>query len=252
MLGLKNTDLLDTLYGGIAGEMCIPNIEELFKLQDSNEDSFVPDAKQSHPPPEQICSAKPDYEIIPTCEISTAQHDPTVDIRPRIWDAEAKSWPLLDTGSQASVLKPLQSDRIDPSILLETVNGQGMNCYGKRPHSIQIGRKMYHIEAVISDTTDNILGMDFISKYKFEFRWGEFGDLLFYDPKAQISTPCQFVKVPKGVLPRVAAVTHQSRPPEVTPDVLLQTFAVASLKALDDNLPQQKQIPLAYKKLLEE
>ena len=114
-------------------------IEELFKNQDSNEDVFVPDAKQC-PPPEQIISDKKDYEIIPTCEISSATLDPDVDIRPRIWDAEAKSWTLLDTGSQASVLKPNQSDKVDPSILLETVNGQGMKCYGKRSHSIRINR----------------------------------------------------------------------------------------------------------------
>ena len=118
MLGLtENTDLLDNLYGGIAGEIYMPNIEELFPLQDSQEDFSVPDSKQC-PPPEQFSNANNnDFEIIPAEEISAVSLDPSIDIRPRIWDAQAKEWTLLDTGSQASVLKPTPDDRIDPLLV---------------------------------------------------------------------------------------------------------------------------------------
>ena len=91
---------------------------------------------------------------------------------------------MVDTGSQVSVLKPGPTDKVNPSLLLEAVNGSNMKCYGKKKHQVRLGRKTYEIEAVIADTNDSILGMDFIYKYKLEFRWGPFGDLYLYDKKS--------------------------------------------------------------------
>ena len=85
-----------------------------------------------------------------------------------------------------SCLKPSPSDVVNPRLRLETVDGSEIPCYGKKNYSIRIGRKEYHIDAVISKTTDAILGMDFIKKYKIEQRWDEFGDYYLWDPKAQI------------------------------------------------------------------
>ena len=72
--------------------------------------------------------------------------------------------------------KPFVEPLIDTSIILEAVDGTKMPCYGKRKIIIQIGRKQYHQEVFITNTSEIILGMDFIHKYKMEFRWGPFGD----------------------------------------------------------------------------
>ena len=100
---------------------------------------------------------------------------------------------MIDTGSMVSVVAPKPDDVVNPQIRLESADGSLMDCYGKRQYTIRLGRKEYHIEAAISKTTDTILGMDFIMKYRFDFRWNEFGDLYLWDPKAQIKSLCQFV-----------------------------------------------------------
>ena len=127
------------------------------------------------------------------------------DVRPRVLDGISKQYLLVDTGSQCSVTKPSPEDKLRPDLRLEAVDGSLLKCYGTRPLELRLNRKQYKIQTVISDTTDNILGMDFIDKYGFEFRRGEFGDLYLYDPKAQISVPCQFVNMSPS-LPRVASL----------------------------------------------
>ena len=84
---------------------------------------------------------KEDYEVIPTHEVFATTVDEEYDIRPRVWDAQAKSWTLLDTGSQVSVLKPSATDVLNPNLRLETVDGSALGCYGRKKHSIRLGRK---------------------------------------------------------------------------------------------------------------
>ena len=104
------------------------------------------------------------------------------------------------------MVPPEPTDQINPHIRLESADGSNIDCYGRRPYSIRLGRKQYNITAAISKTTDIILGMDFLYMYKFEFRWNEFGDLYLWDPKAQIKALCQFVKT-NNSLPRVASIS---------------------------------------------
>ena len=174
-LGLKYTDLNDTLYGGIAGILHHPdtiNIEDNFVLadaklsQDNASDINIPTLPET----------SPEYEVVPTEEIFAASLDGTVDIRPRVYDAKTDTWVLVDTGSMVSCIKPEASDTINPHLRLETVDGSEIPCYGRKNYSIRLGRKEFHIPAVISKTTDTILGMDFIKKYRFDLRWDEFGD----------------------------------------------------------------------------
>ena len=124
MLGindLNKIDILDTLYGGDAGMPYLPE----FNFNHSRDSSSLPDSKQV---PQE--SSQLDYEIVPTHEISSASFDELIDIRPRIYDKIAKSWTLLDTGSQISVLKPGPEDVLDPRLQLETVDGSKMGCFG--------------------------------------------------------------------------------------------------------------------------
>ena len=105
-------------------------------------------------------------EIIPTNEVFAAALEEDVDIRPRVWCNKSKKWLLCDTGSQVSVVPPSDGDVLQPHLRLETVAGTQMACYGKKMLTVRLNRKEYHIEAVISKTTDTILGMDFLDKYK--------------------------------------------------------------------------------------
>ena len=52
--------------------------------------------------------------------------------------------------------------------------------------------------AVICDVSQEILGMDFINKYRLNFEWDEFdqSELWLVDRKAQIKAPLQVVTVP--------------------------------------------------------
>ena len=89
------------------------------------------------------------------------------------------------------------------------------NCYGRKNHTIRLGRKEFHINAAISNTTDNILGMDFIHKYKLDFRWNEFGDLFIIDKKAGIKSLLKHYALPHNSAPRiiesdVLSISHDS------------------------------------------
>ena len=50
----------------------------------------------------------------------------------------------------------------------------------------------------MADTTDSILGMDFIGKFKLGFIWDDFdqSELYIYDKKAQIQKQLQIVTIP--------------------------------------------------------
>ena len=174
-----------------------------------------------------------------------------IDIRPRIYDGITKEWILIDTGSQCSVTKAKPEDSIRPDILLETVDGTHMKCYGTKPLELRLGRKQYKIDTVIAKSTDTILGMDFLDKYGFEFRRGEFGDLYLYDPKSQSSTLCQFIKT-NSSLPRVSAIRVSSSIPRPSHSSMssLDIFGLAAL-SVDSSPEIQKALPEDYRKLLE-
>ena len=108
---------------------------------------------------------------------------------------------------------------------------------------------------VITNTTEIILGMDFIKNYKMDLRLGEFGDYLLYDTIAKITTPLEFVKFPKGHLPsvnRVAAV-KVTEPPPSSSEAAWQLFQVSAVQAVPDpgDKPDMKTIPEKYQKLIE-
>ena len=101
---IENNKLLhDTLYNGLAGELYQPEIH-------IQEDSPVSDqSKQCLPdlPKSDIAN----YEIVPPEELLTAalEEDGKFDIRPRVWDNVTKTFSLVDTGSQCSVLRPVEA-----------------------------------------------------------------------------------------------------------------------------------------------
>ena len=197
--------------------MPIPNLQD---IQDNQDIPYVSDqAKQCQN------KSKIEPEVIPTHQAFAAQLDQQVDIRPRFFDKNSNQWILLDTGAQCSCAPPSPQDSPDPNLAVEAVDGSLMTCYGRKQQSFHTGRKQYHQQMIITNTTEVILGMDFIKNYKIDFRWNEFGDYFMYDTKADISTPLEFVKFPKGQLPGVSRVAVVSAPrvqfhdPKVTDQV---------------------------------
>ena len=82
-----------------------------------------------------------------------------------------KKWFLVDSGSQITATVRSPEDKIDPNIRLVAVNGSRINTYGTKEIEVKMNRKSYRIEAVICDIQQDILGMDFINKYKLLYKF---------------------------------------------------------------------------------
>ena len=113
-------------------------------------------------------------EIVPTIEAVNMLTAGRVDLRPRLVDSSTGEARLLDSGAQISATRRRPEDKIDTSVNLVAVNGSKINTYGVRNLEIKIGRKQYSIPAVICDVRQDILGADFVNKYKLGLEWDDF------------------------------------------------------------------------------
>ena len=97
--------------------------------------------------------------------------------------------------------KKLPEDKVDDTINLIAVNGSRIKTYGNREIKVKIGRKAYTMPAIICDIDQDILGMDFLSKYKLGFEWDgiDQSELYLVDKKADIRKLLQTVTVPIGL-----------------------------------------------------
>ena len=237
----ENIDIQDTLYGGDAGKIDISTL----KPDDDNLMS-ISDAKWSQ-------SIIKDEDIIPSHQAASyAMQNLDVDISPRFYDPLSKSWSLVDTGAQVSCCPPSADDKIDRSLQLETVDGSKMPCYGKKTFSFRIGRKTYHQEVFITNTTEIILGMDFIYPNRMDLRWGEFGDYYLYDTRAKISGLLQFVKTPKNSLPRIQKVSSVSVTPPSLQEFSSVEWNLFQVSAIQESgtKNQKEKIPPEYLHLI--
>ena len=132
------------------------------------------------------------------------------DIRPRLLDKATGAFRLIDSGSQITATRRQPDDKIDPTLKLVAVNGSQIQTYGIRQLNIKIGRKSYEIPAVICDIQQDILGMDFLNKYKLGFEWDDFDqtELYLVDKKSKIKAELQMVTVPSD-LQRVHYLSHK-------------------------------------------
>ena len=108
-----------------------------------------------------------------------------VDIRPRLVDKATGVARLVDTGSQISVTAKRSGDKIDNSVKLVAVNGTRIDTFGVRDVEFKIGRKSYKVSAIICDVEQDILGMDFMTKFKLNLEWCDESELYIVDKKAQ-------------------------------------------------------------------
>ena len=140
------------------------------------------------------------------------------DIRPRLLDKSSGTQRLIDSGSQISVAKKGPDDKLDNSVKLVAVNGSKIETFGQKELVVKIGRKEYRMPAIICDVQQDILGMDFITKYRLNFEWDDFDqtELYLVDRKANIKSELQIVTVPKST-PRIDYIDASGAEPSRQP-----------------------------------
>ena len=186
-------------------------------------------------------------EISALDAVAWVQGSRGLDTRPKLFDNASKSWKMCDTGSMVTVVKKGQGDKIDKTKILEAVNGSAIKVFGQKEIEVRIGRKSYKINAIIADVDQDILGWDFIEKFRLNFEWNAFGDLIIHDRKAKIKSTLKCVTVPSGSN-RYSSVfdVHQSSFPEI------EAFEVAAMKSLSPEPSTVSEVQPKYKKLIEE
>ena len=110
--------------------------------------------------------------VVPTVDAVNSSFR-NCDIRQRLFDKKSGQFRLLDSGSQITATVKRPGDKIDHSMRLIAVNDSKINTYGVRKIEVKIGRKAYEMEAMICDIQQDILGMDFIDRYKLGLEWDE-------------------------------------------------------------------------------
>ena len=173
-----------------------------------------------------------------------------LDTRPKLFDGVTNSWKMCDTGSMVTVVKNSPHDKVDETKILEAVNGSAIKVYGQKEIEVRLGRKSYKIDAIIADVEQDILGWDFIQKYKLNFEWNDFGDLVLRDRKANTRTTLKCVTVPLNSN-RYSAVYSVKADQNFFPEV--EAFEVAAMKSLTVEQPQDSEkINPKYMKLIQE
>ena len=177
-----------------------------------------------------------------------------VDCRPKIFNGISKSWMLCDTGSMVTAVKRGPDDKLDESRYLQAVNGSKIKCFGKKEIQIRLGRKTYTIEAVIADIKQDILGWDFLAKYRLNWKWAQFGDLYLVDSKARIKAPVKFVALPASQQMALLGELPAENSSGAEVQNFVTEFEVASMKLLDKEKEPEKPIKIQpkYQKLLDE
>ena len=143
----------------------------------------------------------PEGVVIPAVDAVNWSIGRNVDIRPRLYDKASGQFRLVDSGSMITATARKPHDKPDDSFNLVAVNGSRIKTYGTREITIKIGRKAYHMPAIVCDIGQDILGMDFLTKYKLGFEWDEAtqSELFITDRKADIKEILQFVTVPNDL-----------------------------------------------------
>ena len=112
--------------------------------------------------------------VIPTLDaVGWSNGYRSVDVRPRLVDKSTNQARLIDSGAQISATVRLPGDVKDDAVRVMAVNGSKIQTYGTRDIEFKIGRKTYKIAALICDVAQDILGSDFLHKYKLSLEWDD-------------------------------------------------------------------------------
>ena len=155
-----------------------------------------------------------------------------VDCRPKVYDSVSKSWKLCDTGSMVTAVKKGPHDKLDETRYLQAVNGSKIQCYGKKEIEVRLGRKTYTIEAIVADVSQDILGWDFLQKYKLNWEWSQFGDLYLVDKKAKSRNLVKFHALPAYEQMSLVGEVDSVHAADIVVDNSVTEFEIASMKLL--------------------
>ena len=183
----------------------------------------------------QIAEDNPYLTVEPgeIAAISSLNHKPGsygLDIRPKVYDGQSKTWTLLDSGSCVSCIPKKPNDKIDPNFRLRAVNGGSIATFGSQLISVRLGRKTYDIEAVKVDIPERILGWDFFKKHSLGFEWGPFGDLYITDNKSNTKSLVKCFKLPSN---SVQSVDYYEEPLIQSQSTSQTYFETNCMKSID-------------------
>ena len=119
-------------------------------------------------------------EIVSAAEAMNWPANSNVDVRPRLLDKSTNQFRLIDSGSMITATMKLPTDKPDHSTRLVAVNGSQIQTYGVRKLDVKIGRKAYSVDAIVCDISQDILGADFLNKYKLGLEWDDFDQTELY------------------------------------------------------------------------
>ena len=152
-------------------------------------------------------------------------------MRPRVFDKMTKSYLLVDSGSAVTVVAAGPDDVVQPGMYLQAVNGQRVDCCGKRKIAVQLGRKRFEFEAVVAKIKSTIIGWDFICHFKLNWEWDQWGNIHLVDKKADIKALMQHITVPHMSLPQFSSLEVFENPVWKPPiDFLYEVFTISDLE----------------------
>ena len=103
--------------------------------------------------------------------------------------------------------------------------------------------------AAIAKIEENILGWDFIKKYKLNFIW-EKDECFLYDKKAKIKKQLDFVSFPHLSRPHMHSV-HALDSSSLDKQVEEMLFSTAAMKMCDNNAAEEVNHQPEYKALID-
>ena len=99
----------------------------------------------------------------------------TPDLRPRIYDYNAKLWFLVDSGAACSCFPKsyFPDAQPDPTKILQAVNGAKIATYGQRQIKVDLGGRTYTHTFILSDIQEPICGWDMILAFRLDLVWSQ-------------------------------------------------------------------------------
>ena len=109
------------------------------------------------------------------------------DSRPRVYDANSKTWILVDSGAQVSIVPHKWYPRTTPDAgrALQAVNGTRIATYGVKHIQFRFGHNFNHT-CIVADVDEPVLGFNFLMEHKLDFRWKGAHAILHHDRKPPI------------------------------------------------------------------
>ena len=172
-----------------------------------------------------------------------------LDCRPRLLGALDQADCLVDTGSAVTAVIAGPEDVVDPNLALLAANGSLIECCGYKEVAFKINRKTYKMWVTVAKIQDNIIGWDFIKKFKMNFVW-EGETCYFYDKKAKIKKSLDFVSFKHNSRPHLSSI--QSMAEEVVDtDDFGMLFSCAPMQQSSEEVADKVEIQPEYKALVD-